>query len=257
MSYLVEKNIPVPMRDGVKLATDIYRPAEDGPFPTLIIRLPYNKELGHFVSNPLMDVLCIIQTGYAVVLQDCRGRFASEGSFLPFFQERDDGVDTIAWAAGQPWSTGKVGLLGMSYLGTTQWLPAAQRPEALLAMAPTMTPSDLYGTLNYRQGAFQLGNVLFWALSQAPEEVQRQMAQGKASKEELDDLLFALDHAQETYRQLPLVNQPLLKKSFPSYFDWLEHSTYDDYWKRMTLKESYHQITVPALHIAGWYDLFL
>ena len=132
MNITIEKNVMVPMRDGVKLATDIYRPAEGGPFPTLTQRLPYNKETIVMVG----DCFRMAQSGYAVVVQDTRGRFASEGEFNPFFQEPGDGVDTIAWAARQPWSTGNVGTMGGSYFGATQWLAAREAPEALLAMAP-------------------------------------------------------------------------------------------------------------------------
>src|ERR1700712_3528036 len=99
MNILIEKNQMVPMRDNIRLATDVYRPAEAEPLPVLVIRLPYNKEIPYFISPPTGDVLRIVQAGYVVVVQDCRGRFQSEGEFNPLFQEADDGADTIEWAA--------------------------------------------------------------------------------------------------------------------------------------------------------------
>jgi uncharacterized protein len=150
---LIEKNLMVPMRDGVRLATDVYRPAEGGSFPVLLARLPYNKEVD--LAPHGVDPLRSAQAGYAVVLQDCRGRFASEGSFTPMMNEAKDGAETVAWIARQPWSTGQVGTVGGSYLGFTQWLLARERPEALRAMAPLITASDYYrGPWRHTGGAF-------------------------------------------------------------------------------------------------------
>ena len=125
MRLVIDKNIQVPMRDGINLATDVYRPDDPGPFPTLLTRLPYNKELPGLL-NFCFDVQRAAQAGYAVVVQDTRGRFASEGEFNPFFDEAADGADAVAWAASQPWSTGQVGMTGGSYFGATQWLAASQ-----------------------------------------------------------------------------------------------------------------------------------
>jgi putative CocE/NonD family hydrolase len=130
MNILIEKNIMVPMRDGVRLAADVYRPAEGGPFPVIIQRLPYNKDLPA-MTMLLMDVFRVVQAGYVMVFQDTRGQFAAEGEFRPFMQEPDDGTDTIAWVASQPWSHGSVGLAGGSYFGATQWLAAREAPRAL------------------------------------------------------------------------------------------------------------------------------
>ncbi|HEY4383487.1 MAG TPA: CocE/NonD family hydrolase, partial [Ktedonobacteraceae bacterium] len=121
MNILIEKNVMVPMRDGVSLATDVYRPADGGPVPVLLSRLPYNKDLP-VIMQAVIDASRAVQAGYAVVLQDCRGRFASEGEFTPIVHEANDGVDTVAWIARQPWSTGQIGTVGGSYLGFTQWL---------------------------------------------------------------------------------------------------------------------------------------
>jgi len=141
MDLHVAKNLQVPMRDGVHLATDVYRPAAEGPYPTIVSRLPYDKELP--IVNFSFDTLRAAQAGYAVVVQDTRGRYQSEGMFTPFADEATDGADTIAWAAAQSWSTGEVGMVGGSYFGATQWLAATQAPPALRAIAPFVT-TDQY-----------------------------------------------------------------------------------------------------------------
>ena len=254
MNITIEKNVMVPMRDGVKLATDIYRPAEGGPFPTLTQRLPYNKETIVMVG----DCFRMAQSGYAVVVQDTRGRFASEGEFNPFFQEPGDGVDTIAWAARQPWSTGNVGTMGGSYFGATQWLAAREAPEALLAMAPNITSADYYESWTYQGGAFQLGFILVWTFGYlALPDRQRRLAKGQGTLEELGMMLHDFDHMSDLYNRLPLVDVPLLKEVADYYFDWLAHSSYDDYWRSIAPQETYERITVPAFNIGGWFDLFL
>ncbi|MFL5704709.1 MAG: CocE/NonD family hydrolase [Ktedonobacteraceae bacterium] len=256
MNILIEKNILVPMRDGVRLAADVYRPAEGGPFPVIIQRLPYNKDLPA-MTLLLMDVFRVVQAGYVMVFQDTRGQFAAEGEFHPFFQEPGDGTDTIAWAAGQPWSNGKVGLAGGSYFGATQWLAAREAPEALQAMVPTITSADYYESWTYQGGAFQLGFILQWTLGFALAEQQRRLKVGKATMEDLAQILSALGAVSTLYRRLPLGDMPVLQGVTPYYFDWLAHSSYDDYWRRTAPQEVYERITVPALNIGGWFDIFL
>jgi putative CocE/NonD family hydrolase len=151
-TILIEKNVMVPMRDGVKLATDLYRLEGESPTPVLVVRTPYNKD-GLSGSSDIFDILRAVQSGYTVVAQDVRGRYASEGRFNPHVQETADGVDAFAWAAAQPWSDGAVGTFGGSYLGSTQWLPARERPPALRAMAPSITFSDGYEGCSYQGGA--------------------------------------------------------------------------------------------------------
>jgi putative CocE/NonD family hydrolase len=121
-TILIEKNVMVPMRDGVQLATDIYRLEGASPTPVLVVRTPYNKD-GLAGGGDIFDILRAVQAGYTVIAQDVRGRYASEGMFNPHVQETDDGLDAFAWAAAQPWSNGVVGTFGFSYLGCTQWLP--------------------------------------------------------------------------------------------------------------------------------------
>src|SRR2546425_4640802 len=257
MNILIEKNVMVSMRDGVKLATDVYRPAEGGPVPVLLSRLPYNKELP-MMAQAAIDTSRAVQAGYAVVFQDCRGRFASEGEFTPIVNEANDGADTVAWITQQPWSTGQVGTVGGSYLGFTQWLLAREQPESLRAMAPAITTSDYYeAPWRHTGGVFELGISLFWSLFMVPEELQRQLRQGKASMGQMGMLLQVMGNASAQFERLPLVDMTLLRGFAPYYFDWLAHPNYDDYWRGIAHKEYYEQITVPALNIGGWYDIFL
>ena len=254
---VVEKDIMVPMRDGVKLATDVYRPAEGGPFPVLLARVPYNKAEPMIVLGT-MDIQRAIAAGYAVVFQDCRGRFASEGEFSPMVDEANDGVDTIHWIVQQPWTTGQVGGVGGSYLGFTQWLPAKEHPEALRAIAPQVTTSNYYHTpWRHQGGVLDLGLALLWALSMVPEELQRQLRQGKASQEQIETSMQKMADLPAQFAHLPLVDQPLLRQFAPYYLEWLNHPTYDEYWKEIAHSEFYEQVTVPALNIGGWYDCFL
>ena len=119
----IERDVVIPMRDGVALRADIYRPAGNGSFPVLVFRTPYGK---HNAAESDRIHLKAVERGYAVVLQDVRGRYASDGIFEPYRHEGDDGYDTIEWAAAQPWSTGKIGTYGLSYPGAVQWLAAMQ-----------------------------------------------------------------------------------------------------------------------------------
>ena len=257
MNIVIEKNVMVAMRDCVHLAADVYRPVEEGQHPVLLMRLPYNKDLPGRLAAFVSTAFRAAQQGYVVVLQDCRGRFASEGEFYPQFDDANDGVDTIHWIVEQPWANGKVGMIGGSYLGFTQWLLAKEHPEALRAIAPQVTTSNYYQTpMRHEGGVFELG-VLFWALSMVPEEVQRRMHQGQASREQMGAIMQAMRDPSALMAHLPLVDQPLLREFAPWYLDWLNHPTYDDYWKRIAHSEYYEQLTVPTLNMGGWYDLFL
>ena len=150
-SIKTQTDVPVAMRDGVRLYADIYRPDTEEQVPVLLQRTPYNKALA---ANRVMslDAVRAASHGYAVVVQDTRGRFASEGEFYPFLNEPEDGYDTVEWCAAQPWSTGKVGMYGRSYVGATQWLAAIARPPSLAAIVPGITASDYYEGWTY-QGA--------------------------------------------------------------------------------------------------------
>jgi putative CocE/NonD family hydrolase len=266
MGIVIEENIMVPMRDGIKLATDIYRPEGEGQWPVLLTRVPYNKSLSFPVPGLEdkriflelnFDVALAVQAGYVVVAQDTRGRYASEGEFTVFSHDDTDGADTIAWAASQPWSTGKVGMFGVSYQGITQRQAARERPEALRAIAPTQCPADMFNP--YRGGAFMLGVTLDVTLTQfATGEVQRRVGQGRATQAELEAIVQAEENITILFERLPLIDMPLLQDRAPYYYDWLLHSPGDEFWEDPEAEgeEIYGQTTVPALTIAGWYDFF-
>ncbi len=150
--FVIEKDLPVPMRDGVVLRADVWRPAASGQFPVLVYRTPYDKRRA---PESYTTFRRAVERGYAVVIQDVRGRYASGGEFVPYRHEGRDGYDTIEWAARQPWSNGSVGTFGLSYPGAVQWLAAVERPLHLKAMVPAMTfstPRNFF----YSGGVFDL-----------------------------------------------------------------------------------------------------
>ena len=215
-TILIDKNVMVPMRDGVRLATDVYRLEGAPPEPVLLARTPYDKEHIIAASNAF-DILRAVQAGYVVVIQDVRGRFASEGEFNPQFQEGRDGVDTIAWTVAQPWSRGIVGTFGGSYLGCTQWLAAREQPQALRVMAPMVTPSDMYEGESYQGGA-NVFHSLRWAVSISRDEIPRRVARGWVPPEGRADL-----DVNTVLAHLPLNDHPLLHDLVPFWGDWLAH----------------------------------
>src|SRR5262249_39286870 len=135
---VVDRDVAVPARDGVRLRADVLRPSAEGRFPTLVYRTPYDRKR----AEESDVVRAGLAHGYAVVLEDVRGRYGSEGVFTPYVHEGRDGYDTIEWAAAQPWSTGEIGTFGLSYPGAVQWLAAVEAPPHLKAAGPAMTVSS-------------------------------------------------------------------------------------------------------------------
>lgn len=248
-AILVEKNILVPMRDGIQLATDVYRLADTQPTPVLMARTPYNKN--GILGGNSFDIMATVQAGYTVVVQDVRGRYGSEGMFNPHIQETADGVDAFAWAAAQPWSNGRIGTFGGSYLGGTQLLPAREQPPALQAMAPSVAFSEGYEGCSYQGGAKVLHDLRWVVANIVPGEITRRVERGEtplASEIPLD-----VDNA---FGELPLATHPWIQAYAPFYREWLTHRTADDYWQQSSVSAHYGQITTPALLISGWYDIF-
>ncbi len=141
-----ERGVEIPMRDGVKLSTDIYRPKADGQVPVILVRTPYKKEMSE------LDGKYYARRGYAVAIQDCRGRFGSPGEWEPFVNEKTDGYDTIEWLAAAPWSTGKIGMIGGSYLGWVQWMALSEHPPHLATIISNVSPPDPFYNFPYAFG---------------------------------------------------------------------------------------------------------
>ena len=255
----VVRDVAVPMRDGVTLYADVYRPAGDGRFPVLLLRTPYNKEDG---ANGLIDTNTFraVRRGYAVVLQDVRGRFHSDGDFSPFLQETDDGYDTVEWCAAQSWSDGKVGMYGTSYVGATQWLAALAAPPSLKAIVPSFTASDYYEGWTYQGGAFEWGFMCNWVLPYltASDLTRRHertpLADFEARKKVIVD---AIDQMNETVRTLPLADLPIDRELSPYFHEWLGHPSRDEFWKARSIEDRHADVPVPAYNVGGWFDIFL
>ncbi|MEK7807206.1 MAG: CocE/NonD family hydrolase [Chloroflexota bacterium] len=253
----VETNVAVPMRDGKKLYADIYRPDGPGPFPVILVRTPYDKTTPGTML--MLDPLKAAKNGYATVIQDTRGRYTSEGEFYAFRDDINDGYDTVEWAAAQTWSSGKVGMCGTSYVGATQWLTAISRPPHLAAIAPNVTASNYHEGWTYQGGAFELGFNVSWTLNQLTlANFKALSAAKKVPQTRRQALIEAVDSMSSAFRALPLQEFPHLKGGLADYFyDWVAHPDYDDYWKKLCIEESHSNVTVPALNIGGWYDIFL
>ena len=235
---LVERDVAVPMRDGVVLRADVYRPEGAAAVPAVVGRTPYDKRLA-LTPPSILDPERAVAEGFALVCQDVRGQHASDGDFGPFKTEGTDGYDTVEWVAAQPWCSGAVGMAGRSYTAATQWLAAAERPPHLRAIVPVVTGSDFYNGWVYQGGAFQLGFNLFWVHLMTA-------AKGRAS---LDD----------QFRHLPLAEAPLLDAGGAGRFyrEWLAHPTDDEHWSSLSINRRYENVDVPALNVGGWYDIFL
>lgn len=247
----VERNVEIEMRDGVRLRADVYMPVGAEKFPVLLMRLPYDKSVSEAVGY--MHPEWYARQGYIVVTQDVRGRYASDGEFRPFHHERLDGADTIRWAKRLPRANGKVGMYGYSYVGATQLHAAVDAAEELTAIAPGFTNDGYYEDWTYKNGALHLAFIQSWATSLAPNIAIRQ-----GDREAASDLVRKANRILEWYDHLPLHEHPGISREYSFYYyEWLEHPTFDDYWKQWDLSRSYARMNVPALHIGGWYDIFI
>lgn len=222
----------------------------------LLQRTPYDKTLP--AVGLMADPLRLAGAGYAVVIQDTRGRFGSDGEFYLFRDDVEDGYDSVEWCAAQPWSNGKVGMFGVSYVGVTQWLAALTRPPHLVAIMPALSASNGHNGWTHRGGAFELGfNLSLTLLYFALDSAARAVAAGTVPPERIAELVAAIDDLPDSFARLPPRNQPALADIAPYYFDWLEHPQDDDYWSPWKIEDAYDRVAVPVLHIGGWYDIFL
>jgi uncharacterized protein len=253
---IIEKDLEIPMRDGCVLRGDLFRLDSPDKLPVLLTRTPYDKKFPQ-ISYNMLDAIRAAQRGYNVMIVDCRGRFASEGTFTCFIDEARDGYDTIEWAARQPWADGQVGTFGASYVGVTQWLAATQTPPSLKVMVPSITASDYYDGWTYQGGAFSLFFNVSWVMtSLGLGRLMREREQNPSARQELGTVMTSIDMMRQTTEYLPLREFPMFQTGAPYFFDWLDHPYYDDYWRKLCIEESYSKINVPTLNVGGWYDIF-
>jgi putative CocE/NonD family hydrolase len=226
-----------PMRDGVKLATDLYRPARSGRLPVLLVRTPYGKGNSLY---PGYDIF--LQSGYAVVIQDVRGRGRSEGKFQMLTQEVADGYDTLAWIARQPWSDGRIGMLGGSYLGISQWKAALSGSPYLKAIAPVVSGyDDYYDRFYSRGGALKVGHRLGWMAANVRERSYREPP-------------FA---AYVAHVPLRTADRAATGRTIDFWQEILNHPAYDEFWRRISTRAQIESVKTPALIVGGWYDNFV
>jgi putative CocE/NonD family hydrolase len=255
---MVERDVWIPMRDGVRLRADIWRSTADGSYPILLQRTPYNRaDSFAVIVSAGIEPLRAVADGFIVVIQDTRGRFGSEGEFDPFRTEATDGFDTIQWLAAQRYSNGRVGMYGASYYAATQLLAASTRSPALRAIAPQATASDYHDDWMYRGGALQLGFSLYWALGLAAAEGQRRRAAGEDVSALITGLQTLIDDPWRAFRARPLDSLDAIGSLLPAWNEWLAHPARDDYWKSISIAEHFATLDIPALHIGGWFDIFL
>src|SRR5438270_9170098 len=254
----IEHNVPVPMRDGTILRADVYRPAASGRFPVVVERVAY--ELGARVGayGPYYA-----QRGYAVVGQNVRGAYASEGELVPMRDDgsstNQDGYDTVEWAAAQPWSNGNVGMLDGSYSGFTQYLVAPTRPPHLRALSPREAGGDLYRDWVFRDGAHQLYFTRSWTMQTCLAWLSHPPAAAAApgARERLEQALS--EGLNSWLAHLPLNECPPLEGLDLArwYFDHLSHPDDGPHWQALSMANHYAEVDVPMLHFGGWFDFFL
>jgi uncharacterized protein len=247
---IIQHDVPMKTRDGVTLYADIYRPKSPDKFPVILMRTPYDKSVDWAVA----PVFAMVPRGYVVIIQDVRGRYTSEGEWYPFKHEQADGYDAVEWAASLPYSNGKVGMMGASYVGATQMLAAIAQPPHLAAIAPNVTASNYHDGWTYQSGAFEQWFDQNWTSQLAQNTLTRMIDQNTNALVGVPSLPL-IDYPVFSFGQLPADAQ-LTQKLAPYYLDWLAHPDYDGYWKQWSIEEHFSKISVPMLQVGGWYDIF-
>jgi len=245
---VVERDVAVPMRDGVVLRADVLRPATAGPFAVLVYRTPYGKAAAQESYTTFAHA---VERGYAVVIQDVRGRYASDGEYAAYRHEGQDGYDTIEWSAQQPWSSGAVGSFGLSYPGAVQWLAAMEAPPHLKAMAPAMTfatPRNFF----LSGGVFDLSWIAWIWNNIAPDTRVRKNLPGPRTGEEAE--AEWVKRRDEFRSRLPLNALHELRDTAPYYFEWMEHPAADPWWDWAELRGKYGRVKAAVLNLSGWHD---
>ncbi|MDT5070877.1 MAG: uncharacterized protein QOH82_197 [Mycobacterium sp.] len=244
------------MRDGTILRADVYRPRTSDPVPVILMRTQYGKS-GAQSGDRYQSPDWFASHCYLVVVQDIRGQGASTGVFSEFTHDQTDGYDSVEWAAAVPGSDGKVGMYGSSYVGATQWLAAVTAPPHLVTIVPANTASDYYDGWTYEGGEFRLAFVLPWAM----ESIATTAAQNRNDEATVHELAAATKDPTRWLNFRPFKDLPPMQPGnaavAPWYFDWIRHSTRDDFWRQFSIRDRYASVTVPVMHFEGWYDAFL
>ena len=233
----IQLDISIPMRDGVRLYGALYRPDAGKRFPVLLIRSPYSTQHPRYVEWARR----FVAEGYAVLMQDSRGRYESEDEWRPYVDERDDGYDTQQWIGQQPWCDGTIGTFGVSYPGFTQILPAPLRSPFVKALVPIANQEDNYGHMRYN-GVLQLQNAMnfIWLGQRTNQNAPRDL----------------IDWDQ-VYRRLPLLTALDDLGERPFYREIIRHPCFDEFWASYSMKGQYGEVETPAYFITGWYDNLL
>ena len=243
----LDNRVSIPLRDGVVLFADVYRPAGDGRHPVLVSKTPYSTER---FPTAYEAAVYFAQRGYVYVYADVRGRHESEGSWQPFFNSEKDGYDVIEWAAKQRWSNGKVAMQGGSYLGQNQWRAAQAAPPSLVTIFPMVSSTSIYHDWITLNGGWRLSFNFGWG----PVRMESRIMQnpGPHTTTGLRGI-----HYDQVQWHLPLnTMQQRVGRQARFYDEWLAHPDYDDYWRPLSVEERFDKIAIPVHTLGGWFDIF-
>lgn len=256
-SIRMDRNVPMEMRDGTVLRADIYRPNDRQKHPAILVRTPYNKLLSG--NSDFLNVVDAAHAGYAIIIQDIRGRFASDGEWRQnamYTTEGRDGYDSVEWIARQTWSDGNVGMAGGSYLAALQWVTAMENPPHLKAIAPWIGAASTQAEMELTGGVMSLYLAVSWIPTMAVDVAERLQKQGEDVTEMSRVINNALFNPAEVYNFLPLKDVPLAR--YPGMREmWnlrLISVPGPEIIERA--RRRYEKVMVPCFHVSGWYDIF-
>lgn len=261
---VVYRDVMIAMRDGVRLATDMYFPSDEGlgpatgPFPLLLSRTPYSKQrtgMEGRASAQDQAVRAAVR-GFAVAIQDTRGRYASEGAFRSMQDDGPDGWDALEWLGNQPWCSGRIGMYGVSYLGATQMMLVPLQPPHLVAAFSEQPSSDEFTDRTFHSGALTLANVQGWAINSSGEQVNQRLPEHLRQQAEKELAEYRALGARALER-LPLTDVPWLRLVPGLWQDVLDHVEDPTFFDANNVRSKLQQIAVPIYHLGGWFDPFL
>jgi len=254
----IERGVAVEMRDGVHLATDVYLPEGEGPFPTLVTRIRGGRSSAFIVGVLLLNPIDAVERGYAVVLQEVRGRAGSEASWHPFVHELEDGEDCLDWVLAQSWCDGRIGTYGTAYSASTALYLAASGRDEVKALAVLGTGADIHDGWVYTSGAFELGWNVYWSYMTLSESIARLDVDAETRAALKSEYAAAIREAPDVAARLPISDHRLLERCGDvQYREWLDHPDYDDYWRALDVLAEPERLRAPMLSIVGWWDNFL